>query len=87
MTQPSTWPVTAVTLGMHPVTLVREHVRVTTNGVEQSLVNVSCVQLFQTHLMDKCLSTLALLAVLHTTLVMMVTLSLEQKQECVYKCE
>ena len=35
------WPLTAVTLGMHSVTLVREHVRVTTSGVEQqSLVNV-----------------------------------------------
>ena len=35
------WSLTAVTLGMHPVTLVREHVRIMINGVEQqSLVNV-----------------------------------------------
>ena len=34
------WPLTAVTLGMHPVTLI-EHVGVTTSGVEQqSLANV-----------------------------------------------
>ena len=44
------WPLAAVTrMGMDPVTVVGEHVRVTTSGVEQqSLVNVwregdSCV--------------------------------------------
>ena len=41
MTQPQMWPLTAVTLGMDPLTLVTEHVRVTISGVEQqSLVNV-----------------------------------------------
>ena len=41
MTQSPMWPLTAVTLGIHSVTLVKEHVRVTISGVEQqSLVNV-----------------------------------------------